>query len=310
MLLRTYASATLAFVLFTFAATDAVATAQRTFVASVGNDANPCSLTSPCRTFGAAVTQTNPGGEVIVLDSAGYGPVTINQSVSIISPAGIYAGISVPPSGNATGVDIDGAGINVVLRGLTVNGVGGSYGIRMTNGSQLTVEDCVISKFKATGARGVSIETSAAVKVTGTVVRDNASGITVGFGAKANIANSQVTDSGIEGIQISGGSSGDTKVFIDDTLVSRGGYCIDNYASSGTTGYISATRVTVTGCSFAISNEPLAGATGTTTVSSSTVVGNDYGLYNSGGTFDSLGNNHVDGNINPSLGTITIIGGM
>ena len=75
--------------------------AQRSFVsANHGNDANPCTVTLPCRNFAAAIAQTVAGGEVIVLDSGGYGPVTIGQSVSIIAPAGIYAGITAT-SGNA-----------------------------------------------------------------------------------------------------------------------------------------------------------------------------------------------------------------
>src|SRR4029450_6331613 len=63
-----------------------VSAAQRTFVSGSGVDSNPCTLTLPCRSFAAAITQTSIGGEVIVLDSAGYGPVAITQSVSIIAP--------------------------------------------------------------------------------------------------------------------------------------------------------------------------------------------------------------------------------
>ncbi len=65
------------------------ATVPRTFVASTGNHSNPCSLNQPCRSFTAAIAHTNAGGEVIVQDSAGYGPVTIPKSVSIIAPNGI-----------------------------------------------------------------------------------------------------------------------------------------------------------------------------------------------------------------------------
>ena len=65
-----------------------------------GNDINPCSLTQPCRGFTAAIAQVIAGGEVIALDSAAYGPVTITQSVSIIGPAGVYVGISVIPPTN------------------------------------------------------------------------------------------------------------------------------------------------------------------------------------------------------------------
>ena len=72
----------------------AAATAQRTFVASTGSDVDPCSVTQPCRGFARAMTQTAADGEIVVLDSAGYGPVTITQGVSIIAPAGIYAGVT------------------------------------------------------------------------------------------------------------------------------------------------------------------------------------------------------------------------
>lgn len=77
-------------------ATDTLAApAQRTFVRSDGADANTCSIAQPCRSFAAALGKTAAEGEIIVLDSAGYGAVIINQSVAIIAPSGIYAGISV-----------------------------------------------------------------------------------------------------------------------------------------------------------------------------------------------------------------------
>ena len=78
---------------------------QRTFVASYGVDTSACSLASPCRSFAVAISKTNPTGEVIVLDSAGYGPVTITQSVTITAPPGVYAGITVPAS--TTGIVVN-----------------------------------------------------------------------------------------------------------------------------------------------------------------------------------------------------------
>ena len=103
----------------------ALAGVQRTFVASNGADTNPCSLTQPCRAFAAALLQTNAGGEIIVLDSAGYGPVVIDKAVSIIAPAGIYAGVTAT-SGN--GIVVNAPGAAVVLRGLEINGTGTSAG--------------------------------------------------------------------------------------------------------------------------------------------------------------------------------------
>src|SRR5512138_668523 len=69
--------------------------AQRTFVSTSGVNNPACSLAAPCRDFAAAIAATSVNGEVIVLDSGGYGPVTITQSASIIAPPGVYAGISV-----------------------------------------------------------------------------------------------------------------------------------------------------------------------------------------------------------------------
>src|SRR5438876_2640495 len=95
--------------------------AQRSFVsANHGNDANPCTVTLPCRNFAAAIAQTIAGGEVIVLDSGGYGPVTIGNSIALIAPPGVYAGITAF-SGDAITINA-GASDVVTLRGLTLNG--------------------------------------------------------------------------------------------------------------------------------------------------------------------------------------------
>jgi hypothetical protein len=97
--------------------------AQRTFVATTGNDTNLCTLLAPCRSFAAAMPYTDPEGEIIVLDSGAYGRVTITQPVTIEAPAGVYAGISVFASTN--GIDVNAPGATVTLRGLSINGQGG-----------------------------------------------------------------------------------------------------------------------------------------------------------------------------------------
>jgi hypothetical protein len=124
------------------------AATQRTFVASNGVDTAACSLPAPCRTFTAAIANTLPGGEVIVLDSAGYGAATITQSVSIIAPAGIYAGISVF---TGDGITIATPGVNVVLRGLSITGLGGQNGIAFLQGASLVVDRCQVSSMADNG---------------------------------------------------------------------------------------------------------------------------------------------------------------
>ena len=62
-------------VLFTLAiASLAHAQATRTWVSGVGDDANPCSRTAPCKTFAGAISKTAAGGIISVLDPAASAP--------------------------------------------------------------------------------------------------------------------------------------------------------------------------------------------------------------------------------------------
>src|SRR5262250_3450376 len=117
-------------VVATLASTGAYALSNRTFVSGNGNDANPCSLSAPCRSFAGALAQTSPGGEIAVLDTAGYGAVTITQAVSIVNEEGVEAGITVT---SGSGITINAGASDVVnLRGLTIVGAGGNNGIIFT----------------------------------------------------------------------------------------------------------------------------------------------------------------------------------
>src|SRR5258705_13947862 len=141
-------------VVATIAALPAAAV-QRTFVASSGNDANTatsCGFAAPCRGFTAALSVTDPNGEIVALDAAGYGAVTINKSVTITANPGFYAGISAS-SGNA--VTIATPAVNMTLRGLNLNGIGANNGVLMTSGNRLSVENCVIANFTAGNAISV-----------------------------------------------------------------------------------------------------------------------------------------------------------
>ena len=62
----------------------AQAQATRTWVSGVGDDANPCSRTAPCKTFAGAISKTATGGEINCLDPGGFGGVTITKSIQII----------------------------------------------------------------------------------------------------------------------------------------------------------------------------------------------------------------------------------
>ncbi len=163
------------------AASSLAATQQRTFVASNGNDANGCTLVAPCRSFGAAITKTSPSGEVIVLDSAGYGTVTITKSVSITAPQGVYAGISAT---SGAGVTVDAPGATVVLRGLSINGQGGDFGVSVSQVDRLRIEGCVIANMTSNGI--LDTATGSDMVVIDTIVRDNG-GAGIGVSAPGRV---------------------------------------------------------------------------------------------------------------------------
>src|SRR5271165_6931034 len=64
------------------------AQATRTWVSGVGDDANPCSRTAPCKTFAGAISKTTAGGEIDCLDPGGFGALTITKSITIDCAAG------------------------------------------------------------------------------------------------------------------------------------------------------------------------------------------------------------------------------
>jgi len=82
-------------------ASSASAQATRTWVSGVGDDANPCSRTAPCKTFAGAISKTAAAGEINVLDPGGFGAVTITKSIRIISDH-IEAGVLVSGSNGIT----------------------------------------------------------------------------------------------------------------------------------------------------------------------------------------------------------------
>ena len=131
--------------IFMAAATAAEGATLRAFVSSTGNDANAatnCAQTAPCRTFAGAFPTVTAGGELIALDSAGYGPLTINKAITIATVPGATAFV-VAATGTAGFTVSAGAGNLVVLRNINFNGsnAANTTGINHTSG-KLEVHDC------------------------------------------------------------------------------------------------------------------------------------------------------------------------
>src|SRR5579883_1735144 len=126
-----------------FAGGSAHAQATRTWVSGVGDDANPCSRTAPCKTFAGAISKTAAGGEIDALDPGGYGAVTITKAITIDGGGGQVASVLVA---GTNGIVVSaGASDVVILRNLRINGISGSgnggiNGIRFLAGQQLIVD--------------------------------------------------------------------------------------------------------------------------------------------------------------------------
>jgi hypothetical protein len=208
----------LAIAIFTFAfASMANAQATRTWVSGVGDDANPCSRTAPCKTFAGAISKTAVDGEIDALDPGGFGTVTITKAITIdgngwgsILAAGTN-GINVNLTANS--------GSNTVeIRNVSINGAAsGLTGIKLINtnvaGTKVYVENCVIFDFRTSPGRGIDDQRNNGgfLHVQNTLIKNNLNqGIIVqsaGPGTvRAEFDNVTSSGNGV-GILISGGNN-------------------------------------------------------------------------------------------------------
>ncbi len=147
------------------------------FVASFGNDANDGTRNSPKRNFQAAHNAVATGGQIVALDTAGYGALAITKSVSVTVPPGVNGFVTV--SGTSDGVSVNASTSAVVsLRGLIIEG-GGSTGSGILSNAvgALRVEDCTIRDF----AIGINFFNSSGghLVARGCSLRDTKAGIAV-----------------------------------------------------------------------------------------------------------------------------------
>src|SRR5579884_1317953 len=125
--------------------------ASRTWVSGVGDDANPCSRTAPCKTFAGAISKTAAAGEINCLDDGGYGALTITKSIAIKCDT-YEAGVLVS---GTNGFVVAAASTDVVyLSGLDFEGLGPTAlslnGIKITSAASVSVVNCTIRGFGST----------------------------------------------------------------------------------------------------------------------------------------------------------------
>jgi hypothetical protein len=208
----------LAIATFMFATVSiAQAQASRTWVSGVGDDANPCSRTAPCKTWAGAISKTAACGEIDALDPGGFGAVTITKSITL-DGTGTMASIL---ASLTTGIIINAAATDVItIRGISINGFcNGLRGINILQAKAVNVEDCVIFRFAGNGIQST----------------DN-------NGLKLNVRNTVIRDNTGDGINVLAAAAGLARVSLQ--TVSLNGNANGLHARSGTT-------VTASECIFA-----------------------------------------------------------
>ncbi|CAM3793980.1 hypothetical protein [Paracidovorax anthurii] len=215
--LRPHAGAVLSALLCAFAAVPAHAQATRTWVSGVGDDANPCSRTAPCKTWAGAITKTAAGGEISALDPGAFGAVTITKAITLDGGAGQVA--SVLASGGSDGIRVvAGASDDVILRNVTLNGVGtGGNGVLFSSGRTLRLQNVKIERF---AQACIAINTGAAVnavQILDTTASNCANGLSVAssattaappWAASVSVDRSRFLFNGTTGILASGQNAG------------------------------------------------------------------------------------------------------
>jgi len=186
------------------ASAPASAQATRTWVSGVGDDANPCSRTAPCKTFAGAISKTAPAGTINCLDPGGFGGVTITKAMNIRC-VGLEAGVLV--SGVNGIVVAAGASDTVTLDGLDIEGLNsGPNGVLINSGKEVYILNSRIHQFTQ---NGVTLNNTAGVSrviVHNSFIHNNGvGGINVtGPSNVATVTSSTISSAGNFGLQANG----------------------------------------------------------------------------------------------------------
>ncbi len=266
---------------------------NRSAVSINGLDTNPCTVASPCRSFSQALSQTAVAGEVLALDSGGFGVFVVTQDVIVEGAPGVYAGVTV-----ATGDAIVVYNANsVTLRNLVINGLGtGRYGI-FNEGAEVHVENCTVENFM-----NLAIYSFHNIRISDTTIRNANAGVWLdnngGGPNSATIINVAVSDS-IGGI---------TALRNFDVTVRN------SIATNCSTGFSTAaiapdsSVLNLDSCVASRNNVGVTiGSGGVVRISNCLITGNTTGAEAGSGAMETWGNNKIAGNTTNVTGTLTPI---
>ncbi|HEX6388711.1 MAG TPA: hypothetical protein VFZ89_04685 [Solirubrobacteraceae bacterium] len=149
-------------------------------MSGVGDDANPCSRTAPCKTFAGAISKTANGGEINIIDPGGFGGVTITKSITIRGRGGTPGALV---SGTNAIVINAAATDKVTIDGLDINGVGvgaqtSLVGIKVLSAGRVNIVNNEIYRFKAgIAVVPTGLNSNTRVVISGNQIYDNGIGV-------------------------------------------------------------------------------------------------------------------------------------
>jgi hypothetical protein len=276
----------------------AQAQATRTFVSGVGDDANPCSRTAPCRTLSGAISKTAAGGEINSIDAVTLGAVTITKSITInVEP--FLGGILVSSQNGITITDSGANNIVVTLRGLDFEGLSGTgnppgiNGVRILSAKSVSIENCSIRNF---GNNGVSDERTGGgnLFITNTVIKNNALSNVAITGA-----STPAVSASLDNVKLIGSNGNGLLVSSSNTAVIRGSVVFGNL-NHGILTNDANTDVSVDDCILSSNGTAIRTQNGSPIVriSGNTITKNGTSLRpgSNGGQIISYGNNNISGN--------------
>jgi hypothetical protein len=278
--------------------------ATRTWVSGVGDDANPCSRTAPCKTFAGAISKTATGGIIDAMDDGGFGALTITKSITVDGghhTAGVLASGGI----NAININIPSGG-QVVLRNLDIEGNGTTLGLNGVNiiaARSVRIEHSNIGFFSRSGILMTDSQPNSTLVVTDSQIYDNGgNGVTVapptaGSPNKAKIlrTNIQENECGVVAATF-----GMTNVFGTDCGT-----------SSSSSGILAGAAITTfdSSVTFNLGSGIFSrGSSAFSRFGDNEISGNAFGLRAlDGGQLISLTGNHVAGNGTDGAPTSTVV---
>ena len=274
-------------------APQAMAQATRTWVSGVGDDANPCSRTAPCKTFAGAISKTAARGEINIIDAGGFGAVTITKAITI-DGGGSFGSIL---GAGTNGVIVNaGASDVVVLRNLSINGAGtGLSGVRFLAGAALLLENVQVTGFNK-GVEAVPSAGTPKVSLKNVQISNAPQGALQVKPTPPAVALLSVESSHFERSLFGVRVEDNTKATIRGSSASintNNGFL----AASGGGGAVELSLDTVVAANNGTNGVVTSGAAATIRIANSTVIDNGVGLNSSGGgAILSFGTNRIAGN--------------